>query len=107
MVSKVQVSDYENSQGRHPTVMPSNNPRFDIKSTDANGFIARCIEVKWRSGQLDARVVPLSKTQFEDAQTLGDEYWLYVVEQATSPDFRICCIQGPARRFTDFLSDDG
>ncbi len=101
------VCDYEISQQRIPTVMPHENPGFDIKSTDADGFIARYIEVKSRSGEWDSSGVPLSKTQFEDAQTLGDVYWLYVVERANSDDFRIFRIQDPARRVTDFLYDDG
>lgn len=49
----------------------------------------------------------MSKPQFEDGQTLGDLYWLYVVEFAMSPEFRIYRIQDPARRVTDFLYDDG
>jgi hypothetical protein len=87
--------------------MPHETPGFDIKSTDADGFIARYIEVKSCSGEWDNSGVALSKTQFQDAQTLGDVFWLYVVERATSADFRILRIQDPARRVTDFLYDDG
>lgn len=101
------VCDYETSQQRVPTVMPHENPGFDIKSTDTDGFIARYIEVKSCSGEWDADGVAISKTQFEDAQTHGDVHWLYIVEKANSPDFRIFRIQDPARRVTEFLYDDG
>jgi hypothetical protein len=101
------VYDYEISQHRNPTIMPHNNPGFDIKSTDADGIIARYIEVKSSAGQWGSDGVAVSKTQFEDAKTHGDIHWLYVVEKATSSDFRIFRIQDPAGRVNEFLYDDG
>jgi hypothetical protein len=101
------VCDYETSQLRFPNVMPHENPGFDIKSLDEDGFIVRYIEVKSCSGEWDCDGVAMSKTQFEDAQTHGEVHWLYVVEKATSQDFRIFRIQDPARRVTEFIFDDG
>jgi hypothetical protein len=101
------VCEYEISQQRNPTIMPHNNPGFDIKSTDVDGIIARYIEVKSSASEWGGDGVAVSKTQFEDAKTHGDVHWLYVVEKATSADFRIFRIQDPAGRVTEFLYDDG
>jgi hypothetical protein len=101
------VYDYEISQQRNPTIMAHNNPGFDIKSTDEGGIIARYIEIKSSAGEWSSDGVAVSKTQFEHATTHGDVHWLYVVEKATSADFRIFRIQDPAGRVNEFLYDDG
>ena len=57
----------------------------------------RWIEVKSSAGQVSS--VPLSGTQFEYALKKQDAYWLYVVENATTPgQSRIFKIQNPAQK---------
>ena len=87
--------------------MPPNHPGYDIESTDKNDSRVRYIEVKSTAGDWDEMGVSVSRTQFEKAQGLGDQYWLYVVERAEQTDARIFCIKNPARRVDQFMFDDG
>ncbi len=70
-----------------------NHPGWDIVSAD--GDEDRYIEVKTTTGTWGSRGVGLTERQFSDAQRLGDEYWLYVVEKLDSPDELIHMIQNP------------
>jgi hypothetical protein len=49
----------------------------------------------------------MTDTQFEKNREIGDYFWLYVVERAERPDYRIWRIQNPANRVTYFMYDDG
>jgi len=101
------VLEYEKAHGRSPTEMDHNNEGFDIESRDANEKV-RYIEVKSLSGDWDTwNAAALSRPQFNFARDKHDTFWLYVVERATSDDYRVYCIQNPANRVTQFLFDDG
>ncbi|GAP63514.1 hypothetical protein ARMA_1937 [Ardenticatena maritima] len=101
------VLDFEKNAGRIPESMPHTHPGYDILSKDKEGNIVRYIEVKSLSGKWNGQYVTLSKTQFEKAQKLGDKFWLYVVEQAESENYRIYCIPNPAAYANHFMFDDG
>ncbi len=87
---------------------PLNNPGFDLVENDNAGKPNRWVEVKAMTGTLEGRPVGLSHTQFEKAQEEGERYWLYVVENAGSPDVaRVIRIRNPARRASTFVFDRG
>jgi len=101
------VMEYEIGQGRTPTEMDHYHKGYDIKSCDTEGQ-ERYIEVKSLSGDWSARnAAGLTKTQFEMARELEEQFWLYVVERATSDDYQIHCIQDPANQVNQYLFDDG
>lgn len=98
---------FERSRRRLPTLLPHHHPGYDIESRSADGAIERYIEVKSSSGLWGSLGVGLSKPQFDKAAELGDRYWVYVIENAASDDFRIYRINDPARQVDQFLYDDG
>jgi hypothetical protein len=101
------VLDYEKRQGRHPNEMPPKHPGYDIESENDANDVVRYIEVKSLSGDWEYSNAGLSDVQFKKATELGDRYWLYVVERADQPTYRIHRIQNPAARADQFLFDDG
>jgi hypothetical protein len=87
---------------------PTNNPGFDLVELGPDDKPVRWIEVKAMTGDLKGRPVGLSRTQFETARERGDRYWLYVVEQAGSPEVaHILRIQDPAGKARTFTFDHG
>lgn len=102
------VIEYERMKGRHPVEMPPLHKGYDIESRESQGGpVVRYIEVKGRASEWGSLGVGLTRSQFAMAATLGDLYWLYVVECAEEEDVRIFRIQNPARRVNQFLYDDG
>jgi hypothetical protein len=102
------VVAHEHAEGRHPEVMPHENPGFDIISRDDESQILRHIEVKSISGAWDDMGVGLTRTQFEFAQQHPDTFWLYVVEFAIDDQrARLLRIADPAGRAEGFRFDDG
>lgn len=70
------VMEYEKRQGREPRDVSSSH-HYDIESVDASGEV-RHIEVKGHKG-LRNLYAELTEKEFEEAQKLGDKYWLYIV----------------------------
>jgi hypothetical protein len=86
----------------------TNNPGFDLVEFKTQSEPIRWVEVKAMTGTLRGRPVCLSRTQFEAAARHGEAYWLYVVEQASSPaQARILRIQNPAGKARSFTFDQG
>ena len=101
------VMRYEIAHDRNPEEMPPLNPGFDIRSVDRSGEV-RFIEVKALSGVWEGpNPAQLTRREFEEAQDKRDEFWLYVVELATSDEARIYPIQNPAGWIQRYLFDDG
>jgi len=69
---------YEREQGRAPEDVSARNLGYDIRSVAPDGSV-RHIEVK---GRARSGPVVLTPNEWLMAQRLGDEYWLYVVENA-------------------------
>jgi superfamily II DNA or RNA helicase len=85
--------DYEHSQQRLPQDVSKENLGYDIRSEGAGGAI-RYIEVKARA---TTGAIVLTPNEWLMAQRLGDEYWLYIVENArTQPTLHP--IQNPAAK---------
>ncbi|NSW79113.1 MAG: DUF3883 domain-containing protein [Chthonomonadetes bacterium] len=83
---------YEREQGRQPVDVSREYVGYDIRSE--GGGEVRCIEVKAFATTGD---VYLTSHEWQMAQRLKDEYWLYVVENAaTQPHLHP--IQNPADR---------
>jgi hypothetical protein len=101
------VLAFEVSQGRHPREMPPLHPGYDVESDNDQGHVERHIEVKSLSGDWEGPHAGMSDTQFQKNQEIGNGYWLYVVERADQPDYRIWRIQDPAQQVTNFMYDGG
>lgn len=87
---------------------PPSNEGYDLYEIDPSGAPIRWIEVKAMTGSLDGRPVGMSHTQFAYAQEHRDNYWLYIVENATLPESsRIVKIQDPAGKSSSFTFDHG
>ena len=87
---------------------PPNNPGFDLTEVDPNGRPVRWIEIKAMKATLNDRPVGISRTQFEWAQKHGIGFWLYIVENAGTPEqARVVRIQDPAGKSQTFTFDHG
>lgn len=86
------AQEYEKSHGRDPQDVSAQNLGYDIRSTGPQEV--RYIEVKARAS---TGPIALTKNEWLMACRLGDEYWLYVVEQAASQP-KLYLIQNPAAK---------
>lgn len=100
------VVEFECREGRTPDVKPHEHPGYDIESKDESGVL-RYIEVKSLAGTWGSLGVEVTKTQFNKARELGEKYWLYIVEEAITPNAFIHQINNPAQRVDVYLFDDG
>jgi superfamily II DNA or RNA helicase len=82
---------YEREQGREPEDVSDQALGYDIRSVDAAGN-CRYIEVKARA---KSGAIALTPNEWLMANRLGDEYWLYVVEQAATAPV-LYTLQNPA-----------
>ncbi|MBC7325496.1 MAG: DUF3883 domain-containing protein, partial [Moorella sp. (in: Bacteria)] len=82
---------YEREQGRQPEDVSAQALGYDIRSVDREGNY-RYIEVKARAR---TGAVALTPNEWVMANRLGEEYWLYVVEQAAGNP-QLYLIQNPA-----------
>lgn len=74
------VMAYERGEGRMPEDLAVQKLPYDIRSTDPDGDI-RYIEVKGRAG---IGAVEMSEREWLTAENLGEDYWLYIVSNATT-----------------------
>lgn len=100
----------EEKQGRDSTDMETvqtNHPGYDIKSVEESGKV-RYIEVKSLSGTWDSQSpAHVTKNEYESAREYGESFWLYIVENADSPDCVIRRIKNPAEKIDYYLFDHG
>jgi Protein NO VEIN, C-terminal len=103
------VCEFEREMGRLPFTHSHSNPGFDVESRTPGDLAAtRTIEVKGICGRWTALGVKVSPTQFEAARTLGDQFWLYVVEHADEADRAIVHpIPNPFAKVTEYRFDHG
>ncbi len=85
------VMQYEREQGREPKDRSPDKLPFDISSKAEDGE-TRYIEVKGRAG---VGAVELTGNEWLTAQNMGEDYWLYIVSNATS-DPQLTIIRDPA-----------
>lgn len=98
---------YEELNGRIPKEQEHLNPGFDILSTDKYDNVYY-IEVKGLSGTWETpNPAQLTRMEFEKAREYGENYWLYIVENATSTEPQLHIIQDPANKADRYLIDHG
>ncbi len=102
------VLAHESAHGREPVEQDHSNPGFDVLSSDKDGRILRRIEIKSIRGAWTIRGVMMSARQFREAKEYGEQFWLYIVEDAQDDElYRIHRIQNPANRIEFFGFDNG
>ena len=84
---------YEREHGRNPEDVSAKNVGYDIRSTSPLGEV-RYIEVKARA---TTGAIVFTPNEWLMAQRFGEEYWLYVVENAVTQP-RLYTIQNPAAK---------
>jgi hypothetical protein len=99
--------EFERKSGRNPIEMDHLHEGYDVESRSTTGEIERYIEVKAISADWGDRGVTLSQAQFTTAQELKEHYWLYVVENPSTPAELIYRIQNPATQVKSFAYDKG
>ncbi|MEW6446661.1 MAG: helicase-related protein [Bacillota bacterium] len=87
--------NYEREQGRKPEDVSAQALGYDIRSVDPAGRY-RYIEVKARAG---TGAIALTPNEWLMANRLGEEYWLYVVENAASSP-ALYTLQNPAAKLS-------
>jgi len=104
VIARDAVCSYEKARGRVAEQMPQTHPGYDIISRDPLTHEERYIEVKGISGEWNLTGVGLSKLQFTNAQDLGEQYWLYVVEFISDlENLRVHPVCNPANQVTAFM----
>ena len=91
--------DYERAQGREPTDVSAQDLGYDIRSlapTPAGGEGVRYIEVKARA---QSGPIIMTPNEWLMAQRLRQDYWLYVVENASTQP-HLYTIPDPAATLT-------
>jgi len=109
---------YERLQGRMAEVLNPNHPGWDIDSYEqapvaaildrpAERKLVRRIEVKATRHAWDGWGVGISSTQHREAQKLGADFYLYVVEHALDPArCTLYVFQNPVAKISDYRFDD-
>ena len=70
------------------------------------GAQQRCVEVKGRAGKASSTGITLTGGELAQASQLGDDYWLYVVENCSDGEGRLYgAWQNPAETFRDSFTD--
>ncbi len=70
------------------------------------GAQQRCIEVKGRAGKASSTGITLTGGELAQASQLGDDYWLYVVENCSDGEGQLYgAWQNPAEAFRDSFTD--
>lgn len=100
------VVEMERALGHAVIPMPHNNEGFDIRrGLDGS---AEYIEVKGLRGSWGPEGVVLTPAELRMAERQRDRYWLYVVEHATDPTYRLLhIIQDPFGKTNQFRFDMG
>ena len=91
-IGMMAAMDYERQHGRHPVDVSQQFLGYDIQSTSDSE--KRFIEVKAFATTGDLYMSP---HEWQMAERLGENYWLYIVEQAASQPI-LRTIQNPAAR---------
>lgn len=85
---------YERNQGRLPEDVSTQCLGYDIRSVDPDSGVYRYIEVKARAR---SGAIAMTPNEWLMANRLGEEYWLYVVEEAASAPV-LYTLQNPAAK---------
>ena len=97
--------EYELKHGRNAVSMPHDNPGYDVRSEHPDGEV-RFIEVKGTAVRWGEQGVAISSRQYFEAQQQRENFWLYVVDQATTAP-QVHAIQDPVSMIDQYFFDDG
>lgn len=99
---------FERMHGREPREMPPLNPGYDIESGPPGADPDRFIEVKGTATSWAQRGVEVTPREFQTARDKGDQYWLYVVDDARNDELRVLhTIRNPVKQINRYVFDDG
>ena len=103
-VSMRLVTNRLTAQGWKVTDVHAEGHGYDLHAE--RGSEQRCVEVKGRAGNAANGGVTLTGGELARASQLGDEYWLYVVENCFDGEGRLYgAWQNPAETFRDSFTD--
>jgi len=85
---------FEKSGGRNPSDVSKLFRGYDIKSE--GGDEVRFIEVK---GINEEKPVEITSNEWSKAESLGEDYWLYIVVRPRKEDYDLHKFQNPAENF--------
>ena len=103
-VSMQFVSSYLEAQGWKVSDVHTEGHGYDLRAE--RGPDQRCVEVKGRAGKASSVGITLTGGELAKASQLGDEYWLYVVEDCADGEGRLYGEwQNPAEVFRDSFTD--
>ena len=103
-VSMRHVTDRLTAQGWKVTDVHTEGRSYDLHAE--RGAEQRCVEVKGLAGNASTSGIRLTGGELAKAAQLGDEYWLYVVDNCIDGDGRLYAAwQDPAEKFQDSFQD--
>ncbi|QQS52904.1 MAG: DUF3883 domain-containing protein [Candidatus Competibacteraceae bacterium] len=96
--ARQKVFEYEQGEGRTPTIATRNQAGYDVSSVDDSSGHERKIEVKGLQGtwENDATVT-MTGRQFDDARMKEGDWWLYVVDNIGTDHPCVIRIHNPAK----------
>ena len=102
-VSMAFVSDLLNDDGWGVADVHTAGEGFDLLAR--RGHAQRCVEVKGVWDSASSRGITLTGNEIVKAGLLGDEYWLYVVDECRSGGRLFAAYRDPAALFAEVAKD--
>ncbi len=103
-VAMRRVTDLLKAQGWRVADVHTEGSGYDLYAE--RGAEHRCVEVKGLAGSASSAGVRLTGGELAKAAQVGDEYWLYVVENCVDGEGRLFAAwQNPAETFRDSFTD--
>lgn len=98
------VADRLSSEGWKVASVPTENRGWDMQAR--KGSMTRYIEVKGVWGAASSDGVRMTGNEFTQAGVLGDNYWLYVIDQCHDGTGQLAkVVRNPASEFADVYRD--
>ena len=103
-ISMLHVRKILSDAGWHVSDVSRENVGYDILAR--RGYVQRCVEVKGVWGAASSAGVRLTGGEFARAGILGDDYWLYVVDQCNDGVGQLATVvRNPAEAFAGLTRD--
>lgn len=102
-IAQAHVVEMLSSQGWKVADVHTEGRGYDVHAR--KGRDQRCVEVKGVWDSASSRGVTLTGNELAKAGLLGDEYWLYVVDQCNGGGALYAAYQNPATVFADATRD--
>lgn len=103
-ISMLNVRKILSDAGWHVSDVSRENVGYDLLVR--RGYVQRCVEVKGVWGAASSAGVRLTGGEFARAGILGDDYWLYVVDQCNDGTGQLATVvRNPAEAFAGLTRD--